>query len=268
MQFRERALSRLRSPEDLDLPVRLARPQGRLALAVALVVMAAATVWAVTGSVSSKVTASGILTHAEGSYTLQSPVAGQVTHVHADEGQLLRPGEPLLTVRTDEGDREVEAVAGGQLTTVVARAGTVVAAGADVATLEHVSGPDEPLVAVLYLPGDGGAVVPVGAEVDLTVQSVPRERFGVLRGRVEAVGGAPLTRRQLSGFLGDEHLAEQFSRDGNPVAVLVRLERSRATESGYVWSSADGPPRPVASRTPVTGAVHLAEQRPVDWLLP
>ncbi|MGP3966203.1 hypothetical protein [Streptomyces sp. 6N223] len=268
MQFRQRALSRLQSPEELDLPVRLARPQGRLVLAVTVVVMAAAGVWALTGSVSSKVTASGILTHAEGSYTLQSPVAGQVTSVLAEEGQLLDPGEPLLTVRTEDGDRDVEAVAGGQLTTVIARAGAVVTAGADVATLEHVSGPDEPLVAVLYLPGDGGAAIPVGASVDLSVQSVPRERFGVLRGRVEAVGSAPLTRRQISGFLGDEQLAEHFSREGSPIAVVVRLERSRATESGYAWSSTDGPPYAVASRTPVTGAVHLAAQRPVDWLLP
>jgi pyruvate/2-oxoglutarate dehydrogenase complex dihydrolipoamide acyltransferase (E2) component len=269
VQFRQRALSRLQSPEELDLPVRLARPQGRLVLAVTVVVMAAASWWALTGSVSSKVTASGILTHAQGSYTLQSPVAGQVTRVLAEEGQLLDPGEALLTVRTDEGgEREVDAVAGGLLTTVVADAGAVVTAGADVATLEHVKGPDEPLIAVLYVPGDGGAAIPVGASVDLSVQSVPRERFGVLRGRVEAVGSAPLTRRQISGFLGDEQLADIFSREGNPIAVVVRLERSRATESGYAWSSTDGPPYAVASRTPVSGAVTLAAQRPVDWLLP
>ncbi|GGX61987.1 hypothetical protein GCM10010324_03380 [Streptomyces hiroshimensis] len=212
--------------------------------------------------------APGILTHAEGSYLLQSPFAGQVTDVLAEEGRLLPPGAPLLKISTDRGDRIVRAVAGGRVTTLVAKAGSVVTTGADVATVERVTHPDDPLVAMLYVPGGSGGTIPVGAPVDLSVQTVPQQRFGVLRGRVKAVGRAPQTQAQLTGFLGDSKLAAQFSRQGSPVAVLVQLERSPATESGYRWSSADGPPYPVGSTTPVTGAVRLSAQRPVDWLLP
>ncbi|MFE2165619.1 HlyD family efflux transporter periplasmic adaptor subunit [Streptomyces sp. NPDC059447] len=268
MQFRQKALSKLQSPEELDLPVRFARPQGRLVLAVTFTVMAAASVWALTGTVSSQLTAPGVLTHAEGSYVLQSPIAGQVTGVLAEEGRLLPAGAPLLTVRTDQGDRPVRAVTGGRLTTLVAKVGSVVTTGADVATVERVEAPDDPLVAVLYVPGGTGSTIPVGAPVDLSVPSVPQHRFGVLRGRVTAVGRAPQTQAQISGFLADPALAGQFSRHGNPVAVLVELERSSATKSGYQWSSADGPPYAVGSPTPVSGIVHLSAQRPVDWMLP
>lgn len=55
MQFRQQALAKLQSPEELDLPVRFARPQGWLVLSVTVVAMAAASVWAVTGSVTSTV---------------------------------------------------------------------------------------------------------------------------------------------------------------------------------------------------------------------
>lgn len=268
MQFRQKALSKLQSPEELDLPVRFARPQGRLVLAVTVVVMAAASFWALTGTVSSKLSAPGILTHAEGSYVLQTPVAGQVTEVLAEEGELLPAGAPLLRISTEEGEREVPAVAGGQVTAVVARVGSVVTAGADVATLEHVDDPGEPLVAMLYLPGDSGSTITPGASVDLSLTSVPQERFGVLRGRVEAVGGAPQTQQQISSFLGDSQLAAHFAQEGNPVAVLVSLERSEGTDSGYAWSSEDGPPFAIASRTPLTGSVQLSSERPVDWLLP
>lgn len=267
MQFRQKALSKLQSPEELDLPLRFARPQGRLVLAVTVVVMAAASFWAFTGSVSSKLSAPGILTHAEGSYLLQSPYAGQITQVLAKEGQLLPPGAPLLEVGTDRGARTVRVVAGGRVTTLVAKIGSVVTTGADVATVERVTSPDDPMVAVLYVSGGSGGTIPVGAPVDLSVQSVPQQRFGVLRGRVKAVGRAPQSPAQISGFLGDSRLAAQFSRQGNPFAVLVQLERS-ATASGYRWSSTGGPPYAVDSTTPVTGAVHLSAQRPVDWLLP
>jgi biotin carboxyl carrier protein len=268
VQFRQKALSKLQSPEELDLPVRFARPQGRLVLAVTVVVMAAASFWAFTGSVSSKLSAPGILTHAEGSYLLQSPFAGQVTAVLAKEGQLLSPGAPLIQVSTDRGERTVRVVAGGRVTILVAKTGSVVTTGADVATVERVENPDDPLVAMLYVPGGSGGTIPEGAAVDLTVQSVPQQRFGVLRGRVKAVGRAPQTQERISGFLGDSRLAAEFARQGNPIAVLVQLEPSPVTKSGYRWSSADGPPYAVDSATPVTGAVHLSAQHPVDWLLP
>lgn len=313
MQFRQKALSKLQSPEEIDLPVRFARPQGWLVLTVTVIAMAAAAFWATTGSVSSTVHAPGILTHAQGSYVLQSPVAGQVTEVLAEEGKSLPAGAPLLRVRTSadrteddgestgggdgtgddgpdsgsgdgDGDGEsgdasgdgarkkdgtlVRTLAAGRVTSLVATIGAVVTTGADVAVLERVDDARAPLKALLYLPADNGTAVPVGARVDLTVQSVPSEQYGVLRGRVKAVGRTSQSRQQIAGFLGDGQLAEQFSRQGRPVAVLVELDRSPRTESGYAWSSSEGPPYAVASMTPAGGAIRLADQRPIDWLLP
>ncbi|WP_331446352.1 HlyD family efflux transporter periplasmic adaptor subunit [Streptomyces xanthochromogenes] len=268
MQFRQQALSKLQSPEELDLPVRFARPQGRLVLFVTVVVMAAASFWAVTGSVSSTIDAPGILTHAQGSYVLQSPVAGQVTGVLAKEGESLAADAPLLKVHTAQGERIVRAIAAGRLTSLAATIGAVVATGSNVASVERTGGADDPLTVMLYVPGDRAASVPVGAPVDLTVQSVPADRYGVLRGTVAAVGRTAQTPQQIAAFLGDGQLAEQFARDGRPVGVAVRLDRAPGTKSGYRWSTADGPPYAVDSMTPATGTVHLADRRPIDWLLP
>lgn len=117
----------------------------------------------------------------------------------------------------------------------------MVTTGADVASVERIDGPDDPLVVLLYVSGSSAASVPVGASVDLTVQSVPAQQYGVLRGKVAAVGRAAQTQQQITRFLGDAQLGEQFSKHGRPLAVLVKIERSSATESGYRWSSADGP---------------------------
>ncbi|MBA4865666.1 HlyD family efflux transporter periplasmic adaptor subunit [Streptomyces sp. PSKA54] len=268
MQFRQKALSKLQSPEELDLPVRFARPQGRLVLIVTVVVMAAASFWAVTGSVSSTLKASAILTHAQGSYVLQSPVAGQVTAVLAKEGERLDANSPLLKVRTQQGDQIVRTIAAGRVTTLLATIGAVVTTGANVATLERTDDASDPLMAVVYVPADSASTVPVGASVDLTVQSVPKDEYGVLRGRVKAVGRTAETQQQITAFLGDSQLGAQFSQQGRPVAVLVRLDRSSVTKSGYKWSTADGPPYALDSMTQATGAIRLAEQRPIDWLLP
>ncbi|MFB7631465.1 HlyD family efflux transporter periplasmic adaptor subunit [Streptomyces sp. NPDC056149] len=267
MQFRQQALSKLQSPEELDLPVRFARPQGWLVLTVTVLVMIAATVWAITGTVTATLGAPGILTHGHGSYVLQSPVAGQVTTVLAEEGKQVASGAPLVRIRTAQGTATVvRALAAGRLTSLDASIGAVVTTGADLASVERTTGVQDPLTATLYVPAESAATLPVGAPVDLTVASVPTQRYGVLRGRVAAIGRAAQPRQRIAAFLGSAQLAEQFSRDGQPVAVRVTLDAAH-TASGYAWSTTTGPPFALDSMTQATAAVHLAAQHPIDWLL-
>ncbi|MFG3016464.1 HlyD family efflux transporter periplasmic adaptor subunit [Streptomyces cinerochromogenes] len=268
MQFRQQALAKLQSPEELDLPVRLARPQGWLALGVTVVVMAAASVWAVTGSVASTVSAPAILTHGQGSYVLQSPVAGQVTAVLARQGQRLPANAPVLKVRTERGDTVVRTVAAGRVTTLAATIGQIIQTGTDVAAVEKVAHASDPLYATVYVPAENAAAIPAHASVDLTVSSVPTQRYGVLRGEVKSVDRTAQSAQSISAFLGDSQLGRQFTREGRPVAVLVELDKSSSTRSGYRWSTSDGPPFRLDSMTLATGSVRLADQRPVDWLLP
>ena len=268
MQFRQQALAKLQSPEELDLPVRFARPQGWLALSVTVVVMAAASVWAVTGSVASTVSASAILTHGQGSYILQSPVAGQVTAVLAEEGEQLPANSPVLKVRTSQGDSVVRSVAAGRVTALAATIGQIIQTGANVAAVEKVAHTKDPLYATVYVPAENAASIPAHAAVDLTVSSVPTQEYGVLRGHVKSVDRSAQSAQQIAAFLGDSQLGEQFTKDGRPVAVLVRLDKSKGTKSGYRWSSAGGPPFALTSMTVASGSIRLADQRPVDWLLP
>ncbi|MFI6034948.1 HlyD family efflux transporter periplasmic adaptor subunit [Streptomyces sp. NPDC051315] len=268
MQFRQQALAKLQSPEELDLPVRFARPQGWLVLSVTVVALAAASVWAVNGSVASTVSAPAVLTHGEGSYILQSPAAGQVTAVLAEEGERLPAGSPVLKVRTADGDTVVRTVAAGRITALAATIGQIISTGANVAAVEKVAHADDPLYATVYVPAENAASIPRNAAVDLTVQTVPSQRYGVLRGHVKSVDRTAQSAQQISAFLGDSQLGQQFTEKGRPVAVLVRLDTSPSTKSGYRWSSADGPPYALTSMTMATGSIRLADQRPVDWLLP
>ncbi|MFJ9664781.1 HlyD family efflux transporter periplasmic adaptor subunit [Streptomyces sp. NPDC101219] len=268
MQFRQQALAKLQSPEELDLPVRFARPQGWLVLSVTVVAMAAASVWALTGSVASTVTAPAVLTHGRGSYVLQSPVSGQVTEVLVEQGERLTARSPVLKVRTGQGDAVVRSLDAGRVTTLAASVGRIIRTGADVAAVERTARAQDPLYATVYVPADRAAAVPADASVDLTVQSVPSQEYGVLRGTVESVDRSAQSAGQISSFLGDPALGEQFTREGRPVAVTVKLRTSSATKSGYAWSSADGPPFRLTSMTLASASIRLADRRPVDWLLP
>ncbi len=268
MQFRQQALAKLQSPEELDLPRALRAPPG-LARTERhgdrhgrRVRVGRHRLGALHGR------RPAILTHGEGSYILQSPVAGQVTAVLAKEGQRLPADAPVLQVRTNEGDAVVRTVAAGRITGLAATIGQIIQTGTNVAAVEKVAHASDPLYATVYVPAETAASIPADASVDLTVQSVPAQSYGVLRGHVRSVDRTAQSAQQIAAFLGDSQLGEQFTRKGRPVAVLVRLDPSSRTKSGYKWSSAEGPPFTLSSMTLATGSIRLADQRPVDWLLP
>lgn len=162
----------------------------------------------------------------------------------------------------------VRTVAAGRISALAAGIGRIVQAGADIAAVEKVAHAGDPLYATVYVPAQNAASLPDRAAVDLTVQSVPAQQYGVLRGRVVRIDRTAQTRTRITAFLGDSALAEQFTADGRPVAVLVRLLTSSDTKSGYRWSSADGPPFRLTSMTMATASVRLTDRRPLDWLLP
>ncbi|MFI6850181.1 HlyD family efflux transporter periplasmic adaptor subunit [Kitasatospora sp. NBC_00085] len=267
MQFREQALAKLQSTSDLGTAATLAKPRSLVALLMVTVLVAAGTLWAFTGSIPRQVTVPGILTYGEGSYTLDSPVSGQITGVFAQQGTAFPAQTPLFTIQVDSTLQTVRAFSGGRTTAILAQVGQVVTAGTSLAVVERTSGPSDPLVAVLYVPTSSAGLISQGSSVDLDLRSAPAQEYGVLRGVVQSLSQFSQTEGQISSFLGDAQLARQFSGQGQPMQVVVQLLTTPDTTSGFRWSTRTGPPYLIDSRTLVSASVHLPSVRPISWVL-
>lgn len=266
MKFRANALEKLNAPNELDAPARLAPPRNWIALAVAAFVVISGGIWATVGSLPRTVSASGILTHQQGSFTLQSPVAGQVTGVFVGQGTTFPQGTPMLTVQVGDRTEIIRSVTGGRVTAMLSKVGQVIAAGTDLAVIERIDAETDGLVAVLYVPTGEAGLIRKDSRVDLSVQSAPAQEFGVLRGKVLSIGQFAESRQQISDFLGDDQLGERFTSNGQPLKVVVELTTAQ-TPSGYQWSTKTGPPYRIDSRTIVAGAVHLSPVKPIEWVV-
>ncbi|CAO3439249.1 NHLP bacteriocin system secretion protein [Azospirillum endophyticum] len=103
--FRKAALDRLSSPEELDRLVMLTTPRGWLALTALLGLLALALVWAVIGSIPTRVTGSGLLVGSGG--RVFDAVAGASGALVAP---LVKPGDTVtagqLLARVDKADLE------------------------------------------------------------------------------------------------------------------------------------------------------------------
>ena len=156
MEFRFKALQRMRAPDEIDTPIILAAPRGWIAVFVVMIAMAGAAVWAFAGRLPISVSATGLLSHSRGISVLQSPVAGMVRRVLVVPGEQITSGQTVADIGSAAQPQPVISPFSGRVVEVAAAAGQVVGPGSAVLTVERSDGPDDRLVALLFVPARSG----------------------------------------------------------------------------------------------------------------
>lgn len=106
--FRQSALDRLSSPEQLDMLVKVADAKGWIAAAGILLIIAFGAVWSVFGSIPTEVEASGILVSRGGRLmNVSSPSAGMVTQLRVQAGDRVSAGQVLAIVSQSEQEQRL-----------------------------------------------------------------------------------------------------------------------------------------------------------------
>lgn len=270
MDFRRKALDSLRAPDDLDTPVRLARPQAWVALVVLAAVMAAGVIWCCFGEVPRTVTGTGVLTHPLGVSALQGSYTGEVGDIFAQADSVVPSGTPVMSIVSPSGSTKlVRTPFPGIVTNVLVSSGQYVTPGQTLLDIERTDAPDDRLLARIYVPASQAVDLQPGDAVSMTVSSAPAQAFGVLRGTVTSVDAFPETREQILDFLGgNDLLGNQFLSNGDPIGVTVDLTVDADTVSGFKWSTTAGPPFQLESQTVVSAQISLPGEKPISWVLP
>lgn len=100
--FRQAALARLASPEQLDRPSQLVRTRGWIALAVLAATIVAASVWAFLAKAPVKVAAAGILFDQGQLMELVSVTPGRIVKLNLEPGRLVQAGEVIAELGRPE----------------------------------------------------------------------------------------------------------------------------------------------------------------------
>lgn len=267
MIFRFKALARMREPDELDAPTILAAPRGWVTVFVVLIVTVAAMAWMVTGRLQRTVSANGLITRPEGAAQVQSLYAGLVGSVQVRVGTYVSAGQDLATVLNSRGAaREVTSPFAGQVVSIAVSSGQVIAAGSPVITMERIGVGSNTLVAMLFVSSADSAGIAPGESVRLSVSSAPAAAFGLLRGRVSTVSQYPLTGLEIGALVGGDLPIGPLQAGGAPYLVTVSLVTDPGTASGYAWTTAGGPPTPLALQVPATGSVTLGTFAPITLL--
>jgi HlyD family secretion protein len=156
----------------------------------------------------------------------------------------------------------------GRVLEVTQSPGQVVVAGGRIATIE-VETPTKDLVGITYFSVAEGKKVQPGMSIQITPQTVKRERFGGVVGKVTEVSRFPITSETVAHEIGNAELADALSkkREGL-IQVSAQLALDPATPSGYQWSSSTGPTNKITPGTTTTVRVKVEERAPITFVLP
>ncbi|MET0673337.1 MAG: HlyD family efflux transporter periplasmic adaptor subunit, partial [Microbacterium pygmaeum] len=193
-----------------------------------------------------------------------SPDAGFVAEVFVAPGDDVSAGDPVATVSTAEGSVTVEAAADGAVVEMLAYPSDAVGAGATIVSIQP---DDEDLRVYAFIPVAASQPVKPGMPVQISVTTVPSEEYGLLRGTVSRVGTHPVTRAGVLALLNNEEITN-IVVSGVPVFQIELALTEGDTPTGYAWTTADGPPEPLAAGTLVNSTVITAVQPPISLLFP
>jgi HlyD family secretion protein len=147
--------------------------------------------------------------------------------------------------------------------------GQVISAGARIGAIET-EDPAGSLVGMTFFTvGDGKKVQP-GMTMQITPQTVRRERFGGIVGTITQVSSFPITREAAANVVGNAEVVSSLVAHNQEglIQVASALQIDPATHTGYRWSSSRGPQIEVSSGTTTLVRVKVDERAPITYVLP
>jgi HlyD family secretion protein len=125
-------------------------------------------------------------------------------------------------------------------------------------------------VGITYFPVENGKKIQSGMKVQITPQTVKRERFGGIVGTVTDVSPFPITTEAAANVVGNPQIIAGLVSEKQPVVIQVsaNLETDPKTFSNYKWSSSQGPKMTISAGTTTSVRVKVEERAPITFVFP
>ena len=258
--YRQEAMERLSSPEQLDLLMPVTSQRGWIALFGVALLLLIGMAWAIFGTMETTVEGNGLLMRFDGFEWVSATRVGTVIKTHVTDSDEVKVGDVLLEVAyfDEEGKEVVEEVRSprnGRVLDVAVIDGVSVAEGTPLVSVES---PDRPLQAVVYILARDGYKV----EPEMIVKLLPATESGrgasYLPGKVKTAARFPASRAEMMYSLQNEDWVNSFLALGPVLEVVVDLsEDTAAADLQELYSG-----------TPTQAIVTIETHQPIEFLIP
>jgi HlyD family secretion protein len=151
---------------------------------------------------------------------------------------------------------------------LTATLGQVVQPGTRLGTLRTGSDNEAPSMTA-YFPIKDGKQIRSGMSISITPDTVQRERFGGILGKIINVSPFPVTKEGATSLIGNpEVVMSLIGQNGAAIQVNADLIKDSSTISGYKWSSSKGPESEITTGTTTSVRVTIEQRAPITFVLP
>ncbi|MUH01780.1 NHLP bacteriocin system secretion protein [Scytonema sp. UIC 10036] len=168
-------------------------------------------------------------------------------------------------------NKELKSATGGCFLEIIAMPGAILQKGQRFGSMEIKGNHDEIVTVSYFSIGDGKQIKP-GMKVQVTPDTVSRERFGGIVGTVTEVSSFPITKSGASNLVGNPEIIEYLTQGTSQNTALIQVKANLTTDpstfSGYQWSSSKGPELKVTAGTTATVQAIVEKRRPITFVLP
>jgi HlyD family secretion protein len=157
----------------------------------------------------------------------------------------------------------------GRILEITTNLGQVVQPGTRIANIDIDNATDD-LVGITYFPVEDGKKIQPDMTIQITPQTIKRERFGGIIGDVNQISAFPMTKEAAANVVGNPEVIEGLvsQKQAGLIQVSAKLQMDAATFSGYKWSSSSGPRLKISPGTTTIARVKVEERTPISYVIP
>ncbi|MEQ8187455.1 MAG: NHLP bacteriocin system secretion protein [Candidatus Eremiobacterota bacterium] len=304
--FREKALAKLSSPEQLDQLIIITDRKGWIAVLAIGLILIASLIWAFTAHLPVMISGSGILIAEGGIHEMVAIKEGIVKEVKVKLNEIVEANQLIATVSNPEMEydllsarkqlqelgketqtaekiketeenikrleekikfySEIRSHVKGIVTSIRVESDDYIERGTVVATMEDNTAP---LEAIIFISDEDAKTIQPGMDVQLSPSTVKKEDFGFIRGKISYISHYPTTRKRMATVLDNDQLTDRFMEKTSATFVArVSLQKNPLSKSGYQWSSKKEPDFKITSGTLCNGSIIVKQIRPISIAFP
>jgi len=299
--FSKEALSKLRSPDKLDSLFPIISPVNWAGLITICFLLFAVLMWSVFGSLVEKVDGIGVLLNRSGDTKVYTISGGRVDKVLVKPGDIVRKGQTLATIFHPETEigyelskdstyfpknegqyrelnsqfdskrfsRVYNSIVVSPCDGVVDQLGVapemVVSAGNGVCVIRRTRSYDD-YGGVFYVAAPNGYKITPGMLLQLNPGGYKEDKDGQLMALVTEITRYPIDLEMVKSSVHSNSLASSIMNGFNNscLEVRFRLIKDAKSRTGYLWTTAKGPVKPLEPGTVVNGYAVVERIPPIE----
>lgn len=266
--FRKSSMEKLQSPDRLDCMLKVTTPMSWIGIMAAGLLAFCVLVWAFTGTIPTMASAKGFLVGSYNTNTLFSGVAGRISEIQVEEGNLVHKGENIMTVLDAKGNTvKTPAQQTGFVSAILVEEGDFVTPNMELLRISPNT--SNALSVICYVGLDVSKQLQEGMKAEIYLNADRSGTYGHMNAIVTNIDSYVASNSAMNELLGaDGQMMYMLTAEGPLVAVTCQLKTDYSTASGYFFSSEQAKDLQITSGEQVSVQFILSEEAPIAKVFP